>query len=485
MDVMRRLLASLARSYPAAAAVAKPLMLPLVHGLLRIGLAAVALRAVFVPPNLYVPVPRRSHADAKAFLDLIADGNAGPGIGARAGGHNVLMLVISDLRIDPRVRREARALATAGYHVTVACPSPFADTTMPPEIDWGEGIDIHYVSVACGSYVGIRPGFMGGALFDVIAREFGDRPFLAVHAHDLNTSYVALAFAHLTGAHLVADFHEWASENVHWDDAAKAWLPFPEDWKAELQALEARVMQEASAVITVCDSIAESIALELGSGRRLDVIRNIPPLSSEESRAYPPLKAQCGIPQEQFVLLWQGGTGPTRLIEPIIEALAFAPRCTLVIRGPSLHLFGADYRAIAERVGALSRLVLLDPVPSQDVVVAARGADAGIWTLPRLCRNFTYALPNKIFEYMASELPVLVADYPEARRMIETHNVGLTFDPYDPKSIANAINRLADDLALVDTLRINTHEALKVLDADAEWQKLVKVYERLPRTSVH
>ena len=122
------------------------------------------------------------------------------------------------------------------------------------------------------------------------------------------------------------------------------------------------------------------------------------------------------------------------------------------------------------------------PVPSGDVVAAARGADAGIWTLPALCRNFTYALPNKIFEYVASGLPVLAAHYPEAKRLIADHDVGLTFDPYDPRSIAAAINQLIDDPALATRFRTNTSAALQRLDASAEWQKLVALYDDLPRT---
>lgn len=482
MDSAFRFLGTLARRFPAAAAFAKPLLLPLVHHLLRLRSSAQTNLPGLAHAPFRVPTPDREGEEANAYLAAMIGSDGNLGIGAKADGRDVLMLVVSDLRIDPRVRREAMALAEAGYRVTVVCPSPFADTQMPPVIDWGKGVDICYVSVACGNYVGVRPGFEGGALFDVIAREFADRSFLAVHAHDLNTAYVALAFARLKGAHLVADFHEWTSENVHWDDIAKSWLPYPQDWKEKLQALEQRIMRQASAVITVCDSIADAIAEELGNGRRLHVIRNIPPLSALTTKNYLSLKEQLGLTREQFLLLWQGGTGPTRLIEPIIAALEFAPACVFAIRGPSLDLFGEGYRAIAGKAGAGDRLILLDPVMSRDVVAAARGADAGIWTLPRLCRNFTYALPNKIFEYTASNLALLVADYPEARRMVETHGIGLTFDPYDPRSIGAAINRLINEPGLAAGFRANTQAALKSLDAEREWQKLVAIYDALPRT---
>lgn len=406
----------------------------------------------------------------------------GAGIGSRARGKKILMLVVSDLRIDPRVEREARALAAGGYDVHVLCPDPTQGKVDNLRLDWGSGVRIQFLPWQTASFIMARPGFSGALMFANVLKIARREPLFALHAHDLNTCYVGLGIAKLTGAQLVVDFHEWTSENVHWDHAKGGWAPYRDDWKAELQALEARLMREASAVVTVCDSIADALALELGAGRRALVVRNIPALSARPTKTYPALKEQLGLPESQFVLLWQGGTGPTRLIEPIIEALAFAPRCTFVIRGPSLDLFGKEYQAIADRIGASDRLILEGPVPSSDVVAAARGADAGIWTLPALCRNFTYALPNKIFEYIASGLPTLVADYPEARRMVETHKVGLTFYPYDPKSIAKAINRLIDDPSLAQTCRDNTITALTTLNAKSEWEKLVTLYDDLPRT---
>ena len=167
------------------------------------------------------------------------------------------------------------------------------------------------------------------------------------------------------------------------------------------------------------------------------------------------------------------------MIEPIIEALAFAPLCTLIMRGPEIETYGPGYAALAASIGALYRLLLAPPVPSRDVVAAARGADAGIWTLPELCMNFTYALPNKIFEYLTSDLPVLAALYPEARRLVEEYGVGLTFDPYDPSSISAVINRLIEEPGLRDQLAARAQSALCEMDAAAEWLKLVAVYDGL------
>jgi len=399
-------------------------------------------------------------------------------VGARASGREIVMLVVSDLRVDPRVEREARALASAGYTVSVICPEPSEGIGATFNLDWGQGVSIKYVHWAGATFMSEKPGYCADLLYSEAVQM---KPF-AFHAHDLSTAYAALAAAKVRGAHLIVDFHEWFSENVHWDNTKSKWVPYPQDWKRELQKLEARCLKEASATITVCDSIADAMVDELG-GRRPQIIRNIPNLKAVPTKEYPPIKQQLGLPESSFVVLWQGGTGPTRMIEPIIESLAFTPRCVFVVRGPSLDLFGENYRALARRLGVEQRLFLAEPVPSGDVVAAARGADAGIWTLPALCRNFTYALPNKIFEYLAADLPVLVAHYPEASRLVVENGVGLIFDPYDPRSIADSINRLIQDQSLRERFRANARLALERLDASREWQKVVSIYDGLPQAS--
>jgi starch synthase len=412
-------------------------------------------------------------------LFAAADRDDAIGIGRNATGHHIVMLVVSDLRVDPRVEREARALACAGYAVTVICPDPTQGHEPDLKIDWGAHITFELLHWSSSSFIMYRPGYVAGQLF---AHAMKHRP-LAFHAHDLTTAYAARAAARITGAHLVVDFHEWFSENVRWNRSLQRWEPYGHDWKRELQAVERLCLAEASEVITVCDSIADAMAAELGRGRRPVVIRNVPQLNAIPTRDYAPLKQQFGLPDECFVLLYQGGTGTTRLLEPVIEALAMAPRCTLVIRGPSLDFYGDGYRELARRAGASDRLILAPPVPSRDVVAAARGASGGIYTVLDVGRNFRFALPNKIFEYMAADVPVLSAHYPEPAKIIAEHRIGLTFDPYSPRSVAAAINRMIDDPAFAEECRANAQRTLSALGAEREWDKIVAIYGGLKRSS--
>ena len=192
------------------------------------------------------------------------------------------------------------------------------------------------------------------------------------------------------------------------------------------------------------------------------------------------LHKALGIAADTLIILYQGGLGPSRNLEPVIEAMAHVPGAVLVLRGPEHEVYGPVYQARAQGVGASDRVYCLAPVPSARVVEEGRAADICLWTLlTNVGLNFYYALGNKIFEYLAANLPLLVADLPEARRLVEQYQVGLCFDPDSPASIAAAINRMVEDHGFRKACIANIPLALQALQADQEWDKLVALYREL------
>lgn len=386
----------------------------------------------------------------------------------------IVMLVVSALRIDPRVEREARALASNSYRVIVICPDMSMPRLREQPLDWGNNIEFDILDTEASSYVSQLPWLQGGLL---LRAALAYKP-LAFHCHDLDTALIGLAAARQVGSKCVCDFHEWYSENVSWNHWKQRWVPHPKIKRKIYQAAEALVMDRANKVITVCDSIAHELEINHpGPRQKVHVIRNIPSVSASDAH-YPSLRDELGIAAEKLILLWQGGTGPTRLLEPVIQSLVYAKNVVLVIRGPSLEYYGEKYLEEARRAKVSGRLHLLPPVKSADVINAAHGADIGVWTLPALCKNFYYALPNKLFEYLAAGLPVICANFPEVRALVEGYGVGVIFNPYQPQSIADALAKLTDS-AFREKCRQNTVRALAEIKADQEWDKLVAMYNRL------
>jgi len=80
---------------------------------------------------------------------------------------------------------------------------------------------------------------------------------------------------------------------------------------------------------------------------------------------------------------------------------------------------------------------------------------------------------------MAAGLPVAGSNFPELKKVIEGYNIGKTFNPDDPKDIAEAINYVLSDKQRYMQMKRNALRAARVFSWENESKKLLKIYKRL------
>jgi glycosyltransferase involved in cell wall biosynthesis len=137
-----------------------------------------------------------------------------------------------------------------------------------------------------------------------------------------------------------------------------------------------------------------------------------------------------------------------RNIEAVIRAHKFlSERHVFIVMGPSVDLFTQEYEAVAAEEGVADRVFFLPPVAMNEVVSVASEADCGIVMLRNICNNFYWFFPNKLFEYALAGIPIAASDFPDVKEFIEAERCGVTFDADSPRSIALALQRLAEDPA--------------------------------------
>ena len=128
------------------------------------------------------------------------------------------------------------------------------------------------------------------------------------------------------------------------------------------------------------------------------------------------LRARLGIEREPLVL-HQGAPAPDRGGEQLIEAMAELPAAHLVFLGSSPfsgYEDGLRERAVAAGLG--DRVHFLPSVPLDRLLEHTADADVGVSLLQDTCENHRLALPNKVFEYVAAGVPVVVSELPELTR---------------------------------------------------------------------
>jgi len=89
-------------------------------------------------------------------------------------------------------------------------------------------------------------------------------------------------------------------------------------------------------------------------------------------------------------------------------------------------------------------------------------------------------MPNKMFEYMIAELPIIASNFLLWREIVEKNNCGICVNPLDPKEIAEAIEYLIEHPDEARKMGENGRKAvLEKYNWEKESKKLLKIYEEL------
>jgi glycosyltransferase involved in cell wall biosynthesis len=236
-----------------------------------------------------------------------------------------------------------------------------------------------------------------------------------------------------------------------------------------VRRIERFLARRADAVITVSDPIADELVRTLGLRSRPTLVRNCAELRvvAAKDPAPGPLR-----------VIYQASFGVARFPEDVLDAAAGTQDVEFTLR-----IAGLDPAALREAVAARgleSCVHIAEAVQPAELVAALDDFDVGLVIDRPITLNVAYALPNKLFEYLMAGLAVVVPALPAMGRLVEEREVGLTFEPGSPKSLADSLQRLADDRALLSRLQERAAAAAHDdLNAEHELAKTVALWEGL------
>jgi glycosyltransferase involved in cell wall biosynthesis len=373
------------------------------------------------------------------------------------------MLLHKDVAHDTRVRREAAALSAAGHEVTVV--------HLPPPGTDGEPAGLPFDLVPATQRRGRsrlpHAARLGVEAVRLALRASFTRPDV-IHAHDAAMLLPGLLAARGSRSKLVYDSHELAT-GVPYRDRG---------WAAVVAATERLGAPRADAVIAVSDGIATKLDERYRLRRRPTVIRNLPDLPPPGAAKSPDLRRDLGVGDAPLIL-HQGAVAAGRGCETLLRALALLPEAHLLFLGAE-GPYVANLRAAATEAGLSGRTHILGPILPEALLSHTAQADVGVSLLEDSCENHRLALPNKLFEYVAAGLPVVVADLPEAARLVRERGIGWSADPTSPDSVATAL-RTALDQEDDEGLRQRLARAGSELSWEQERLPLLALYEELVR----
>ncbi len=384
------------------------------------------------------------------------------------------MVLETEFPPDIRVENEMAALSEAGHEVHLACSTR---KNRPPYERSGK-VFIHRKPISTFIYrssVGCLKfpfyfNFWRKFLFTLVPSD----KFDVIHIHDLPLSIVGIGLKEKYGISLVIDLHEnWPAlmkNAAHTQTLAGRLLSSNRQWTE----YEKKVLPRADMVITIIEEARDRV---IGLGVDRGKITMVSNTVNTTSIILPEVKkdGKC------FDIFYGGAVNRHRGLQIVIEALRILSERNINVK---LHIVGdGSYKnelmALSENKGVAHLTEFHGHKPFNEMIGILAGADAAI--IPHLRNdNNDASSPNKLYQYMYLNKPVISSNCTSLERIITDTDTGFIYRHDSPDELAALLERLAASGELLEEKGKNGRKAVfEKYNWKSDSERLLKAYSRL------
>ncbi len=190
-----------------------------------------------------------------------------------------------------------------------------------------------------------------------------------------------------------------------------------------------------------------------------------------------------GLPANAQVITFVGGMDQAHAfkgVDVLLEAIARVPNVHLLLVGEGA--LRTQYEQHAERLGIDPRCHFVGRVEEPQLVEAYRAGD--VLAFPSISGAEAFGLVA--VEAQACGIPVVASALPGVRTVVAHEETGLLVPPREPASLATALSRLLEDVALRARMGQRTRErVLERFTWTRHIDELIKMYEGITDRHFH
>jgi glycosyltransferase involved in cell wall biosynthesis len=356
-----------------------------------------------------------------------------------------------DIRI---FHKECKSLAAAGYEVTLLAPCPRDQVV--------DAIQLRAIPKARNRLDRLTRSF-----WHIYRRALRERADL-YHFHDPELIPLGLALR-FRGRKVIYDAHEDLPRCMPY----KPYLPAGLGRSAAriVELLETSACRFFSGVVTATPGIAARFSR---LNAKTTVVHNYPLMSELSTAPNHPWNSR-----EMMVAYVGSSVSVQRGAVEMVRAMGLLPddlEATLALAGP---FSPENLKDALPNESGWNRIRVCGVLDRKGVVGVLSRARVGL-ALQHPEPNAMAGKPIKMFEYMAAGIPVISADFPVWRQIVEGARCGLCVDPLDPKHLSLAIRYLLTHPREAEAMGRRGRRAVEQrFNWDREERKLLGLYQEL------
>jgi len=279
-----------------------------------------------------------------------------------------------------------------------------------------------------------------------------------VHAVNFDTYFISLLAAKIKKKPIIYDIFDFYGDMM------------PSLLRNIIVRLDKYLLPFSDVLIIADDSRVEQIGGNIH--QNIYTINNSPKEDSFNKK-YPNNGKNC------FNVFIGGKIVKERCLDMIISTVSEMEDVELIVRG---HCGEPDFKQQILHLGQKFENIdlYLDGVPYDEIIKGTMNADLTIALYDPKIPNNKYASPNKLFEAMASKIPIIVNENTSMANIVEKENCGVIIPFKNEKALEDSISCLKDDRNLQKKLGDNGRKAY---ENKYNWtlmeERLITIYDQL------
>jgi glycosyltransferase involved in cell wall biosynthesis len=241
--------------------------------------------------------------------------------------------------------------------------------------------------------------------------------------------------------------------------------------------IEEKLIKKTDLVITVSKSIAAFLQNKYDIPLP-HVIYNSPQISQDKYFDNN-IRKDLSLAASDSLAVYVGGITFNRGLEFLVEALIYDHHLHLAMLGPCNNKIKEKLINQATKLNVLNRLHVLDPVEPTQVVNYIRTADVSVLPIQNICKSYDFCMPNKLFESVFADLPVVVSNLKDMGDFVKEFRCGVVVDEKSAKSIYDGIQEVVYNKKKYMITMKNKVNLISEYDWDAQVKKLQNIYHNL------
>lgn len=346
-----------------------------------------------------------------------------------------IVSVSSDLSTDQRVQKVCNTLVNNGFNVKLIgrqlqSSSPFTSKAYSVKrfsLWFNKGF-LFYANLNLRLFISLL--FSKASIF---------------YANDLDTLPSNYLASRLRSKPLIYDSHEYFTEVPELINRPRV----QNIWRR----IERHIIPRLKYCITVTNKIAEEYNDQYGVDFK--VMRNFPVLRDLQ------------LDEKENYILYQGALNIGRGLEELIRAMQQVESTLWIAGTGDIH---RQLQQLVEQLNLTKKVIFLGRLLPDELRKYTLKAKLGVSIEHKTGLNYTYALPNKIFDYIHAQTPVLYSELVEVKKVLNGTEIGQELKSYEPDELSTQLNQM-----LQSEYYDNWQKSCIKLKEQLNWQEEEKV----------